>query len=69
MSGRHLRGTAPVHDVRDGGYAAGIGPEGSADQRGGLGGDQGSQAGDGGETRAVKVRLLPLDTPGPVEDT
>ena len=36
--GCHLRGTAPGHDDDgDGGYAAGAGAEGAADQRRGLG--------------------------------
>jgi len=46
---RHLRGTAPGHDDGAGCHTAGARAEGPTDQRGGLGGDQGGEKGDGGK--------------------
>jgi len=67
MPSRHLRGTAPGHDVRDRGYTANTGTEGPADQRGGAGGDQGCEKRNGGETGApversdlLQLGLLPV---------
>ncbi len=45
------------------------GTQGPADQRGGLGGDQGGEKGDGGETGEVKVKPLALTPPAPVGNT
>ncbi len=53
---RHLRGTAAGGDDGAGCHAAGIGAKGPADQRGGVGRDQGGAEGDGRETGAVANR-------------